>query len=282
MNYKCPVHLTPLSNAVVCQVCIDTLARDLGDIASLAVELETTSTRQGVSGQRNGSRSTSPALPFDWSADHDLDDLNATLVGWVRELVRDGEDWPERGENITQQCASMSRWLLVRCDRIAQHLAADEICDEISYAVRQSYRAIDHHADRWYAGPCRSEYVVDQDSTEGNDACCLADLYAKPGAETFTCRQCGTLHVAQQRRSWLLAAAEDTLATATTIARAVTVLRQHVTPERIRQWAHRGRLAAKGIDHRGHPTYRVGDVIDRLQEDIESAERRSARRGAAA
>lgn len=272
MNYKCPIHLTPLKNAVICQVCIDGLHRNLGDIAALHDELEITSTRQNVSGQRAGSRSTTRPLPFDWSSDHDSDDLHGTLVGWVRDLEPDPDKQPEDND------AALSRWLIAHLPEIAQHPAADEIVDEIGYAVRQAYRAIDNRAERWYAGPCRAEYAA---NSEDNDACCMADLYVKPDADISVCRHCGAPHNIKARREWLLDAVEDMLATATMIARGVSRLDEHVTPERIRQWAARGRIAAKGVDLRGHPTYRVGDVLDRLHEDLDRATRRKPKTAAA-
>lgn len=293
MNAKCVVCTRPVNGANLCAHCLGTVERALGDVPALEDELNITSTRQSVTGSRNGSRSTTKPLPFNWSADHDLDDLRGTLVGWVRIIGPDVEKiggptcqgWCSHmscnafGQEVWPQdtLTSMSGWLLKHLNEIAQSDHADEIHDEIGYTVQQSYRAIDRRADRWYAGQCRSEHATDEDTDEDN-ACCAVHLYADPSAEMFNCPNCRTTFNSNHRRTELLLLADDILESATVIARALSTLEHHVTPERIRQWAHRGRIIAHSVDLNGHPLYRVGDVIDRLQEDMASAERRASRR----
>lgn len=266
---KCVVCGRPERRAYLCPPCVGDLEKALGDVPALADEVEITATRQAVTGQRNGPRSTTRPLPFDWSADHDLDDLRGTLAGWVRDLHRSGP-WP------ADTIPAMARWLMRHLPDIAKHPAAAAIHDEISYAVGQSRRAIDRRPDRWYAGQCRAAYHTTDDTTDAEpNACCLAHLYVNPGAELFTCPNCSTVFDVADRRAELLAMAEDVLETATVIARAITVLDARITPERIRQWAARGRIAAKGLTVNGQPTYRVGDVIDRLTDDAERNTRRA-------
>lgn len=283
---RCRIHDEPVGQASICRSCVRRLERDLGDIPALDEELEITETRQAVGGARNGSRATTTPLPYSWATDHDRIDIRLTLAYWVHEL---GPEQLIVGGPVCALCqhgscatfrhdlwpaynaTALSSWLLSRVGRLAQHPQGDVIADEIGYAVHQAYRAIDRRPDRWYAGPCRSEYVT----ADLGAACCLHQLYVEPDAETFTCPQCATEFETVDRKTDLLAWTEDQLFTATWIAGFVSVMAGTVTPERIWKWAERGRLTAKGVDAMGRPTYRVGDVIDRLSEDMANAERRS-------
>jgi hypothetical protein len=39
-----------------------------------------------------------------------------------------------------------------------------------------------------------------------------------------------------------------------------------VTPSMIRNYADRGRIVAHGVDRKGRPTYRVGDVVEVIRQ----------------
>jgi len=138
---------------------------------------------------------------------------------------------------------------------LGRHDIGPDAVDEITDAVADCRRVIDRAPERWYAGPCE----------------CGADLYAKRRTGIVTCRECGHEYDVEARREWLLAEAEDRLANAATIARAVSWLgAEPLTSATVRKWAQRGRLLAKGHDGRG-PLYRIGDAIDLLAKESTKA-----------
>jgi LSD1 subclass zinc finger protein len=223
----------------ICGACAAQLGRALADVPFLAAQLGVTLARQ--SSKASGGRSATVPLPYDQRAAEAAWVLRSALTGWVRLLADD--------DRPADDLASMARWLTQRHHALTRHPAADEAHGEITSAVRQAERAIDRRAERWYAGRCGD---------------CDTDLYARPGAAMVRCAACPAEYDVDDRRQELLAAAEDTLAGAALIAQALTSLGQPVTPERLRQWAHRGRIVAHGADQRGRALYRVGDVIEVL------------------
>src|SRR5262249_60220264 len=123
-------------------------------------------------------------------------------------------------------------WLLARTHAIRQHEAAGQCLDEITRAVREAQRAVDRPPDLAFIGAC--------------DHCNLG-VYVQPGAAIATC-PCGATYNVQQRRGWLLDAAQDVLGNATELSRALTGLGQPVTPSMIHGYAFRKRILQKGTD----------------------------------
>src|SRR5690606_22826324 len=146
-----------------------------------------------------------------------------------------------------------------RVDGLGLHDIGPEAVDEITDAVAGCHRVIDRRPDRWYAGPCTAGADEGQGGT---------DPYALRSGGTVACRRGEAVYDVADRRKWLLEEAEDRLAHATEIARAVSWLgATPLTPDRVRQWAARERLTAKAHDSRGRALYRIGDAIDLLAAD---------------
>jgi hypothetical protein len=142
---------------------------------------------------------------------------------------------------------------------------AAEAMSDLREAAREVERIVDRPRDRWYAGACWSEL----DELDENDEPfrCQEDLYAAPGTKTVRCRECGAEHDAGTRKRVAAREARDTLVHAELMARALTALGiEDVTPARVRGMARHGRLVAKGLNAAGDPTYRVGDVLDVIEE----------------
>lgn len=157
-------------------------------------------------------------------------------------------------------------WLRPRVGWLRHHPAGSVALDEIRDAVRAARRVIDRPADLLYAGPCQR---------------CDVDLYARTEADFVTCPnpECRTTYDVGELRAWLLKSAEDVLATATEISRALTRYAQPITPSAIRGYAHRGQLLPRGEQVEGartSPLYRLGDVM----ECARLAAERNARIGA--
>lgn len=142
MNVACVVCGAPAHDVNLCARCESRLVRAVAEIPALADELETTITRQTAQGPQEGGRSAEKPLPVNLTASYVADDLKATLVAWVRDLE----------PNVTYQprddLAAIGRWLLSHMDAIRSHKAVDELHDEISYAVREAWRAVDRPANR--------------------------------------------------------------------------------------------------------------------------------------
>lgn len=277
-------------NAYLCLACSSELRDLLTGMPQLLDELETTITRQARVGSGDGGRkSAETPVPFHGRAGQLASTLQSALVTWARHVTE------TRGIEIQlrrpiygpyhplcphETCAQIQRltehpegvaavWMAGHVDWLRHRQEVTEAFAELVSLHRRAHHVIDRAPDLWYCGPCDI---------------CSADLYARAGATLVQCRtpQCDFRIEVADRREWLLRAAEDMLANATDLARAVTALGQTVTPERVRKWADRGRLIAKGVEawrmtpageQTYRPTYRIGDVLNLLAAD---AERRAA------
>lgn len=258
--------------ATLCQGCTDRLARDLGEIGALAEELTTTRLRQSrTGGQATGvlSRSYERPLPWDERASEAQDVLRSTVVAWVRVVLE------ERGGRMPDDdMGRMGAFLLGSLEWLRHHQAADEVADEIGHAVQHARRMIDLAPEKVYAGPCREEFVTgepeqDWPDDEGhllNTACCVAELYARQGADAITCRNCGAEHSVAERHRWLVAIANDQLVTASVLSKFLSAYGEPLTADRIWKWAERGQLVAHGKDKAGRPTYRVSEAVELLAQ----------------
>lgn len=116
--------------------------------------------------------------------------------------------------------------------------------------VDDATAVIDRPPDEWYAGRCPT---------------CNADLYAMENSTMVRCKGCrASIDVAVQRER-LLAAVDDVLATAAEISRAVHITGSEVTPSKITNLYHRGKLLRHGRNRTGDHLYRMGDVLALLR-----------------
>lgn len=244
-------------NALVCRSCGDALRQDLGEVAdgALAQELETALARQARMGG-TGARSAEAPLGYGEAAATAIWILRTTMVAWILLLSEDSDYLPPGV--LDEQLPALAWWLRASVEDIRRHPDAAAAIDELTAAVRQARNVVYGPTHRVYCGQC---------GADASDGPCPVDLYAHPDAGVVQC-PCGAVWDVQRRRDWLLVQAEKMLGTATEIARAVTGLGREVTPERIWQWASRGRLLARGRGPRGQPLYRVGDVLDLLDAAV--------------
>lgn len=137
---------------------------------------------------------------------------------------------------------------------------------DLHHTVARATRVIDRPPDHLYAGPCGAE--------QPDGVLCDTHLYADPTAPTVTCPTCSTSWTVDDRRAWLLAEARHTLGTATELARALTRYDRPMSASLIHTWHSRGRLTPHGHNARGHPIYRLGDVLDLIHTDDRRADQR--------
>lgn len=272
----CPVPTCdrPAASGLMCGACQAELARALDAVPEVVRELDTTLSRQtSRTGAGSGEIETDraalvlrpTAFPYSGKASDAIDELKTILVGWARVLM-ERDTSPPPADTL----ASVAAWLRERLSALVAHEAAEEAHREILGAMGAAERAVDRHPDRWYAGVCAA-------ALDGDERC-QRDLYAKSAAAIVACPACGTRWDLVERRQWLLGMAEDVLATATEIARAVTTLGQPVTPEAIRGYVHRKQLFPHGsrvVGTREVPVYRLGDVLDILARRAERTEEKT-------
>lgn len=272
MSNECRCGRPTRDHAYACDHCGDELAQALGDVAWLDEQLAITISRQkGIdyrrgTGGKGGKKPDAQPLPYSLGASDARTTLHGLLVTWVRFCHEEGVRHRERTNALpADNLVSLSRWMLWRVDGLLLHDIAPEAVGEITSAVAHCRRLVDRPVDRWFAGPCNE---------------CETDLYAKAGASFVNCRGCGSTYDVDERRTWLWNAAQDHLATASEIARAVVVWGDGYTGEtrlvdRIRKWAADEPKRPKRIETRGHvkvrgvdrALYRVGDVIALLEAD---------------
>lgn len=241
------------ADAYLCDDCTDKLARIIKGAPAVADELDLTLSKQRrFETQTASARAAEHALPYDVAASNALHKLRAQLNEIVDHCISSrvrSSDYIERhpGDSID----SISHWLSWRTDGITAQPWAVDALRQLTAATARAVSVIDRPPSRTYAGPCES---------------CTRDLYATAGRRDVTCRDCGITYDLAARREYLLRAVDDRLATATEIARALTSLELPVTTDRIWQWKHRERIDVRGHDQRGHPLYRVGDIVTLLVE----------------
>lgn len=249
----------------ICQGCGDDLAKDLGDIPALIEQLDLDLSKQHgvqIGRGRGGSDPGDPEderfpgsltpkpLPYDLRASEALTDIRIVLIGWTRVLVEDrGQPWP------ADDTVSISRWLMCRVDIIRDHEAGDECIREVRGAVKKARRTLDRKRDLVYAGPCG---VKD----------CQEHLYARPGAKSVACAECGAIHDVNERRDWMIDSIRDMLTTPAEAATLLTYFGLRHQRAQVRNliavWAKRKRLIPHGVNLNGDATYRFGEVLDMM------------------
>jgi hypothetical protein len=242
-----------MRDAAICRNCTTRLRGDLCDvITSIAWQLDVQLARQATAGRhepaRRRRREDGP-LPYDPRAVTARDHLASVLWAEIGQL------WPDA--HIAPSVVAMAGYLLARIDELRRHPHAPDTWAAIIDVAEAARWVIDPHPpERRYAGPCSQ---------------CGSDLYAQPGISHIACR-CGATHSVEDRKRHLLEAVQDHLATATEAARLATwLISGHVTPERIRKWAQRKRLTARGTSVNGAPLYLFRDVLDLIENEQKKA-----------
>lgn len=229
-----------------------TLSQDLEDVPWLVRELLVTATREkGIDyyamahGSPHGPKPDTPPVPINFGALNARADLTKALADAAR-TITGGKGIRACGPDVSPPTV-YAVVIYAALDVLLTHNDAAHHVAAIGLAIDNARAVIDRKPEHWYAGACE----------------CGRHLYATSDSGEIECG-CGTVHAVEDRRRRLLAAAEDVLADAATIARCVTWLGGEPVPaRRLRVWAHRGKLkSVTTVD--GHPHYRIGDVLDLL------------------
>lgn len=245
---QCPACGGTIASGTLCTTCLDALARDLDRLADALDQLDVQLARQARSGNQGGTaRSAVRPLPFDLPASEVHDLVRSVLTGWTRDLDERGR--PAPAGLTDQDLAEHLRWADWR-----NHPAADEFADELHWVLDQVRQCIDTPPERRYLGPCGSITV----DAEGKPRECDGDVVLV-GNHLPKCKACGATYFRDDRLQWIADLAEDQLVTASIAAGALSAWGQHITPDLVRLWAHRGRLLPRGHDRSGRPVYSFGE-----------------------
>ena len=245
----------------VCSDCANSLALSLLYVPLIAGALEDAL----VKGQRFGTTSVAlpnpdeSPVPFSPRASAARDELLTRLTEAADAIAHRAEFFRPLNTftALSRFLASNVRWIRSQHDgpAMVRHLTA---------VIRDASRVVDRPADLVMLGHCNYEYSEDVDGHDAGDLCGAA-LYAPANRDEVTCRSCGAVHQAGDRRAWLLREVEGVTLPATSLQRAVDGLGITVNTKQLENWAARGRLVPAGtirVLGRDRPTYRVGDVID--------------------
>ena len=276
-----------VTDAFVCSRCAADLVTALTDypatstrgpaaqpgIAALVIDLELAASRESRLSAPTGAQDDETPLSYGHAGAEAAWVLANTLGTWVRSLCEDRgvplpmvlidvAVWPRRNPRRTLPrpaqiiaCAD----LLVRCiESVRQSPAGGELVDEVRSAVTQARSAVDRRPSQVFCGRC-THCITDPVLELG------PDLLAAPAATEVACPNCGWTYRVDVRQQALLEEVRDRLGTAAEVAGLLAELFGiRVDIVRISQWKGRGRLPVRG-ERRGHPTYRIGDVIDLAQ-----------------
>lgn len=180
--------------------------------------------------------------------------LDNTVSTWARDVA---ETYPHLTLSATTT-PEAAEWMANVAGLLAEHPAANEMHDEITYAVSQVKRTIDRFAEKIRLGPCGAVF-------EG--VVCEEDLYGSKDKPTVRCKTCGTEHDAAARWESLRASVRGTLATAAEIATAaVTIYGSKLNVKTIRTWAKRKRITNYASSDKDEPLHKVGEVLDFAHE----------------
>lgn len=234
----------------LCPAHVEDLGAILGRLSTILDDLDVTISRQNrMAVTHTRVKSDERPLPFAVEASNRHHDLTISIGRWAEAfgVVQYGAGLARSGAPRAQ-----ARYLVVMLPAIVRHPDAGAMLRDFERLVERAQREIDRPPDLLYVGIC---------SANG----CTHDIYTDPAQATATCAVCGARHDVAERRAIMLSHVEDVLATAAEIARAVATYGadgDFLTVTRIRQWKRRGRIVPRGVDKRGDPKYRVGDVLD--------------------
>ncbi len=267
-------------NAFLCHRCTALLERDLGDVAALASEVQTTRLRLSRTGGQaiGGGHSSERPLPWDERPVKAARALREVLARWAGLVVE------QRGGAFPPaHLGALSAFLMTHLPWLRQREEVLLARQEIRRTIGRLRFSVDRRTTQVYAGPCGA-----MDYAENGDLIlcsmpCAGDVYAQPKADVAKCQVCGATHDVKDRREWLLEAVDDQLAHPALITKALSSLGMPVPEATIRSWVDRKRLVAHGEDGRGRKVYRIGDVRElvtaeavRVSERAGKATRRSA------
>jgi hypothetical protein len=289
----CPVCADRTRDGLLCSTCTARLRATLRNLPGLMRELQVTLTRQDQALKGGGRGNGETPLPFNVNASEVAHTVTNTVGTWIRTIDVRAVIRPRTVRRchcraplapcdmtvalpvtMTDWCV----WLLEHMPAIRRHRDVEQMYDELTYAAKIVWRAIDRPADREFVQQC---------------AICGHGVYAAPGADVAPCQRCRAVAerdddgkvigfvpeydvaAAHLTRVATLRAALLVPADLRTAVEAISGI--PVSIKLVRSWVNRGRLLAKtSVD--GQPLYSVEDALALAARVPTPARRRVIRR----
>lgn len=249
-----------------CQHCADRTGEWLTRAAGLVVDaLEAAAglVRYGSRGPRGG---IDPPMLGNPAAADRLAHAGTTITTWARRVAEErGQELPVPDRRAGEHpVAVAATWLVGQLDWLRHRSYAEEALGGLEAAARTIVRGADRPPEQVIVGACE----------------CGTALYAIAGAATATCRACGAKWDVERSRDILRKHLDGMLATAAEIAVMALHLhpdaRRHKVRHLINVWASRTQITRRGLSRDGSPTYRVGEVLARLDPLLSKPEREAS------
>jgi hypothetical protein len=238
-------HPTNAQGITLCHRCTTQLELNLRDVADVWANLQVTAARLDVGAGSNGTSGHSqPALPCNFDAIDDSDQLEAVLRGWASQLSVVSPHFNPR--QIAERLLNQVKW-------IRQAAWAGDLAQELREALNKARRTTDRGAERVFAGMC---------PTEIEEIECGAAVYTMPGALIARCRKCRSEWDVTEWRVRAMFAAGLHQGTPAELSRMISdpVTGEALPQARIRQWVRRRKLTPIGVNAKGAPVYQVRKV----------------------
>ncbi|WP_285240076.1 hypothetical protein [Pseudarthrobacter sp. MEB009] len=238
-------HPTNAQGITLCHHCTTRLENCLRDVADVWENLLVSAARLDVGAGSNGtSGHSTPALPCNFDAIDDGDQLEAVLRGWASHISVVNPYFTPR--QIAERLLNQVKW-------IRRAGWAGELLQELREALNKARRTMDRSAERVFAGMC---------PTEIEEAECGAAVYTMPGHPEARCPRCKSVWDVTEWRVRAMFAAGLHQGTPAELSRMISdpVTGEALPQERIRQWVRRRKLTPIGVNGKGAPVYQVRKV----------------------
>lgn len=166
-----------------------------------------------------------------------------------------------RTQPVDDELAVLAKFVAAHLGWLRGRAEAAQAWADLSRCHERVARAVDRPGALWYAGRCWELLP------EGGE--CAQDLYVAPDEEWIKCKTCHVQHNVTDRRRWLLDQAREHRAPAADVARFLAAYAQVISTDfhrMLRVWINRRLVMNRGLDRQGRPVYRVGDVLDRIEQ----------------
>jgi hypothetical protein len=242
----------------VCATCAESLAYALAEVDGVVEVLDAgvarTSLTAGYGERVSSSGPLHAPLPINEAV---FDARRALHTYLMRTFLRLTEDCGPLPDRSSQGLAS---YLIRNLDALRRQDWAGGVEGELRKLLRHGQDHAHRSEGRVFAGQCAE---------------CETDLYAGKGDQEARCRGCGATYEVLKWRAHAATAKDYYIGTATDLSRKLSAPQYgySVTADQIRKWALRDKIvrANPEADESGKPippAYRLGDVLDLVQERL--------------
>lgn len=232
-------HCSAPAEVSLCWECTRLLGEKLRSTLWLADELQVDVTRQAVKSAGSEGRAAETPLVFGAEASEAAAVLTNTVAVWLADL--------DPAEALTTDCQRVT-YLIAHVLDIARLPDAGVCLDDFIGVVELGMRVVDRPPERTYLTDCG----------------CGRRVCARDEDLVVECA-CGCEFDVSDHRAANRTGARDMLVSAREASRLLgDVYGRNLDPATVRQWAHRGKLAAADQDGT-EKLYRLGDILDLCQ-----------------